>query len=211
MKITSLLMLLMVLILSGCAPTQKITGSWINRQALPKGPYKSVFILALTQDKTANFAVENELANLLKSPTRKVVKSNDIFPPKFSASTDITKEQMAKAVKEAGCDAVFTIALLDTKTEERYQPGTVYAPFSIGFYGSYYGYYTHFYPEVYSPGYHTTDKTYYIESNFYDLETDQLLWSIQSEAYNPSSFDSWFKGYSHLMLNELKKEGLIKK
>jgi hypothetical protein len=62
---------------------------------------------------------------------------------------------------------------------------------------------------VYSPGYYTTDKTYYIETNFYDLEEDLLLWSIQSEAYNPSSLDSWFDEYSFNLLNELAREGLI--
>jgi len=76
-------------------------------------------------------------------------------------------------------------------------------------YGSYYGYYRYYSPMVYSPGYYTTDKTYYIETNFYDLEEDLLLWSIQSEAYNPSSLDSWFDQYSFNLLNELAREGLI--
>ena len=82
---------------------------------------------------------------------------------------------------------------------------------SYGMYGSYYGYYNYYHPYVYSPGYYTTDRTYYIESNFYDLEEDQLLWSIQSEAHNPSSIDSFFKEYSYNLLGLLKKEGLITK
>ena len=80
---------------------------------------------------------------------------------------------------------------------------------NYGMYGSYYGYYSYYYPMVYSPGYYTTNKTYYLESNFYDLEEDLLLWSIQSEAYNPSSIDSWFDQYSYDLLKELKREGLI--
>jgi hypothetical protein len=211
MKQTIFLMLLLAMTMSACGPSQQITGSWVNHEALPKGPYKSIFILAITQDRKANYAVEDNVAQLLISRGIKVVKSNDIFPPKFSATNDITKEQMAQAIKEAGCDGVFTIALLDTKTEQRYQPGTTYSPISIGFYGSYYGYYNYYYPQVYSPGYYTTDKTYYIESNFFDLASDLLLWSIQSQAYNPSSFDSWFHGYSQLMLKKLNSEGLIRK
>ena len=82
---------------------------------------------------------------------------------------------------------------------------------NYGMYGSYYGYYNHYYPQVYSPGYYSTDKTYYIESNFYDLELDQLLWSIQSEAYNPTSLESWFKKYSYNLIKLQKEEGLITK
>jgi len=86
-----------------------------------------------------------------------------------------------------------------------------YYPLNYGMYGSYYGYYNYYYPQAYSPGYYTSNKTYYIESNFYDLEQDQLLWSFQSDAYNPSSLDKWFDRYSYDLLNELKKEGLIAK
>ena len=116
-----------------------------------------------------------------------------------------------EAIKRTGCDAVFVIALLDVMAIETYQPGRAYYPMSYGMYGSYYGYYNHYYPMVYSPGYYTTDKTYYIETNFYDLESDQLLWSIQSEAYNPSSLDSWFDRYSYDLLRELEREGLLKR
>jgi hypothetical protein len=82
---------------------------------------------------------------------------------------------------------------------------------SYGMYGSYYGYYNYYSPQVYSPGYYSSDKTYYIESNFYDLASDELLWSIQSEAYNPTSLESWFKEYSYQLLNELRAEKLITK
>jgi hypothetical protein len=41
------------------------------------------------------------------------------------------------------------------------------------------------------------------------VNEDLLLWSIQSEAYNPSSIDKWFDQYSYDLLNELANEGLI--
>ncbi len=118
---------------------------------------------------------------------------------------------MAEAIGRTGCDAVFVIAVLDVQSVETYNPGSAYYPMSYGMYGSYYGYYNHYYPQVYSPGYYSTDKTYYIETNFYDVASDQLLFSIQSEAYNPSSLDSWFKEYSYNLIKELKSEGLIEK
>jgi hypothetical protein len=36
-----------------------------------------------------------------------------------------------------------------------------------------------YYPVVYTPGYYTFEKVYYLESNFYDLASDKLLWSVQ--------------------------------
>ena len=60
---------------------------------------------------------------------------------------------------------MLTLALLDSKTVESYNPGTVYYPMNYGYYGSYYGYYNYYYPEVYSPGYYSVDKTFYLEAN----------------------------------------------
>jgi hypothetical protein len=202
------LLILLSSIFSTCTPSQKITGSWVNREALPKGPYKSIFVAAVTQNSSAQYIVEDQLSKLLASRGKKVVRSNDIFPPGIAGS-GITRDQLVSAIKRTGCEAIFVIALLDTKTEERYQPGTTYDPMHYGYYGSYYGYYSYRYPQVYTPGYYTTDKTYFLETNFYDVTTDQLLWSIQSNAYNPSDLESMFKTYSGLILAQLKKEGLI--
>jgi hypothetical protein len=203
--------LLFALLLSGCGPSQKITNSWINPEAGSKGPYRSIFIIVLSQDKETSYSVEDRMAHLISSRGQKAVLSSAVLLPNLSISENFTREQLAEAIKRTGCDAVFVIALLDVKTEEHYQPGTAYYPMNYGMYGSYYGYYNYYYPQVYSPGYYTSNKTYYIESNFYDLAQDQLLWSIQSEAYNPTDLDSWFDSYSTDLINELKSEGLITK
>ncbi len=209
MKSTYILPLLLSLLISACGPTQKITNSWINPEAAGRKPYQSIFVIVLSQNTGNSFTVEDRMAAIIASRGQKAVVSSSVFPPKFSISEDFTREDMAEAIKRTGCDAVFMISVLDVLSVETYQPGRAYHPMNYGMYGSYYGYYSHYSPMVYSPGYYTTDKTYYIETNFYDLEEDVLLWSIQSEAYNPSSLDSWFDQYSYDLLNELAEEGLI--
>jgi hypothetical protein len=94
---------------------------------------------------------------------------------------------------------------------ESYNPGTVYAPVNYGYYGSFYGYYNYYYPVVYSPGYYSVDKTFYLECNLYDLAADKLLWSIQSEARNPKDLHSWFKAYANMLISHLKQKGLNQK
>lgn len=211
MKPTCLLALLFSLAISACGPSQRITNSWVNPEAHSKGPYKSIFVMVLSKSNAASFSVEDRMAAIIADRGQKVVVSSAVFPPNLSISENFTREQMAEAIKKTGCDAVFVIALLDVKTETYYQPGNAYYPMSYGMYGSYYGYYNYYYPQVYSPGYYSSDKTYYIETNFYDLAEDKLLWSIQSEATNPSSIDSWFDRYSYDLLKELESEGLISK
>ena len=211
MKVKYLLLLFVSMALSACGPSQKIVNSWINPEAGTKGPYKQIFIMVLAPSKESSFSVEDRMAEIIASRGNKYVLSSSVFPPNISISENFSREQMADAIKRTGCDAVFVIALLDILSIETYQPGNAYFPMNYGTYGSYWGYYNHYSSMVYSPGYYTTDNTYYIETNFYDLEEDMLLWSIQSEAYNPPSLDSWFDRYSYDLLKELKKEGLIEK
>jgi hypothetical protein len=210
MKNLIIFFLFLAIIITGCAPTQSITSSWVNREALPKGPYKKVLVMVISDNKEANRTVEDMMAKKLTKKDRVAVKSSDIFPPNSSFTNESSREQIAEAISKNGCDGILTLALLDVKTTQVYQPGTAYYPMTYGYYGSYYGYHSYYYPQVYSPGYYTTEKSYYVESNFYDIATDALIWSVQSVAYNPTGLNDWFQNYSYMLINHLKKEGIIK-
>ena len=211
MKFTITTLALLLLATIGCGPTQKITGSWSDPDAASAGPFTKVFVSVLSQNKDANYSIETQMSKVLISKGFKVVKSNDIFPPSFAPTQDFTKEQLVESIQRTGCDAILVLSLLDTKTVETYNPGTSYYPYNYGFYGSYYGYYSYYYPQVYSPGYYSTDKTFYLETNLYDMKSDKLIWSIQSEARNPDNLPEWFKQYSVLIMDHLKRNGLNQK
>ena len=208
MRLTIFSLILMTLIISGCGPSQKITGSWADPDVKTTGPYTKVFVMVLSPNSEANYVIETQMAKKLISRGFKVVKSNDLYPPKFSPIQDFTKEMLTESIKKTGCDAVLILALLDSKTVESYNPGTVYSPMGYGYYGSYYGYYSYNYSQMYSPGYYSVDKTFYLETNLYDLAADKLLWSVQSEARNPKDIDTWFKNYSNMLISHLKSKGL---
>ena len=61
-------------------------------------------------------------------------------------------------------------------------------------------------PTLYSPGYWTTDKTYFIEANAYDVETQALIWSVQSKADNPSGIEKSSKEYTEMLFAQFDKE-----
>ncbi|MDY0078796.1 MAG: hypothetical protein RBR87_16130, partial [Bacteroidales bacterium] len=93
-----------------------------------------------------------------------------------------------------------------------YVPGSQGAPYVVyPFYGSYYSYYNMRYSYVYDPGYYTTDQIYFIEGNLYDLNTDKLVWSMQSKSYDPGTLTAFGKTYADMVFYQLRKEGLAKK
>ena len=201
--------LLLLLIITACTAPQQVTHSWVNPDFKPKERYNSIFIIAFANNVNSKVTVENELAKTIESRGRKAVKSTDVFTATFLADTNRTREELIKVIGQTGCDAVLTVDLLDVKTDESYQPAIGYYPVEHSFYGSYNRHALYYFDYVEDPGYTITNRTFYLQGDFYDLASDQLLWSIQSDSYNPSDLESWFKGYSKLLLTQLKKEGLI--
>lgn len=211
MKKASCLLLFMTVLTFSCSTPTYITNFW-KSDAAPAKTYKSIFIAALVSNVNAKNAIENNLANAAAAKGYKVVKSIDAFPPNFSKENPADKTAMLNKIQQQGCDAIFTVTLLDKESETRYVPGSgAYAPYPrYGFYGSFWGYYSYWSPRMYDPGYYTTDKTYVMESNVYDAQTESLLFSIQSSTMNPNGIDDFTKSYTAALVKELEKQGLLK-
>jgi hypothetical protein len=202
-------LLLTSLILSGCGPSQQITGSWINPERSENMPFKKIFVMVMSPNTANNFQIEDRLAGIISARGQEYVLSSMVFPPNTRISENFTREQMAEAIRRTGCDAVFILSEVDVMSVETYHPGVSYSAYDYNHYRSFYGYYNYYYPMIYSPGYYSTDRTFYIETIFFDLDKDEPLWLIMSEAYNPTSLDNWFEVYMRQLLDELRREGLI--
>lgn len=212
MKRNLLIALSMLSILFACTPSQQITSNWINREVMPEAPYKSICIIPLVREENRKLNVENMMIELLNKKGFKAVKSTEIFPAEFIKGEKIPLDKMVQLMKEAGCQGALTFSLLNTKTEEQYHPGTSNAqlpPYRFNYYSNYSEYVNYRYNQVNDPGYVTRETTYFFETNFYDLDSHKLLWSIQSEAFDPKDMKSWFKAYSKLILKDLKEENMI--
>ena len=101
---------------------------------------------------------------------------------------------MMEKIKQLNCDLIFTLTLTDKKSETRYVSGNsgFYGPFP-GYGLQFRGFYSYWYPYAYDPGYYVTDKTYFMEGNLFDVETETLIWSVQSTTINPGSIEKFSK------------------
>jgi len=211
--ILSLILLFSATFLMSCGTSQEVISFWQNPENPLGKPYTKVFIMVISSDRAAQTVVESDLVSAATSKGVKAVRSIDVLTPIVTMTKATpSKEEVAAKIKDSGCDGVFTVSLLDVKSDQRYVPGTTtyaggayaYSPYPhYGYYGSYYSYYSYSYPVASTPGYYTTDKTYFIEANMYDAETGAIRWSMQSTAYNPSSLNSFSKEYTHLLIQEL--------
>ncbi|GAA4645324.1 hypothetical protein GCM10023115_32840 [Pontixanthobacter gangjinensis] len=205
-------MLIAFLVVS-CGPSTQITGSWTKDDIASKGPYKKVYIAALTPNANAQKALEYNLATAARDRGIEAVTSQESFTRKFTMDNQPSKNEILDNIRAQNADAIFTVTLVDKESETRYVPGstTYYSPMAYGgYYGSFYSYYNTMYPITYDPGYYATDKIYYLESNLYDADSEELIWSAQSKTVNPSNIDSFARDYTEAMLKELVQDGVLK-
>lgn len=208
-----------VVSLMSCGPSIKTTASWINREKPPAQPIKSIFIIALTENMAAKIALETDLAAAAESLGIKAVRCIDAMGPVGIKDIAPHKEAFEKKLAELGSEAIFTIALVDKQSETRYVPGStsMYSPYGYGGYGGYGayggfgGYYGYSATVMSSPGYYTTDKTYFIEAKVFDLKTGETLLSIQSKAENPAEIKKASKQYTQTLMAEMKSLGIKKR
>ena len=168
----------------------------------------------MTANIQARVQVEKDLEALAVSRGLKATKSIDVMPPNLDDPKKVpTKEELVKKVKASGCDAVFIVALLNKDESVRYTPSTsayTVTPFYT-YTGSYYGYYSNWYSTAYTPSYYSQEKSYFMETNLYDVATEEIMWSAQSEVFNPSTLPNFSRSYIQTLMKQLEKENLLKK
>jgi hypothetical protein len=190
-----------VLLSVSCGPSQRVTSSWKNPSYEQGKRYTKVFIAALTHNQQVRVDLENNMAAAAQARGLSVVKSQDIFPPSFTKDKGPDKDVMLNRVRELGCDLIFTTTLIDRKSEARYVPGTAYPYVPYRMYGmGFRGYYNYWWPFMYDPGYYTTEKTYTMEGNLFDVQSELLIWSVQTESYNPSNIATFSRGLTEVMM-----------
>lgn len=203
--------LLMSAMVWSCSPSTRITGSWVDPSS--KGKMlngKTIFVASLTSNMKVRTNLENNLEKQPAFGNVKVVKSIDFFNPDFYKKIP-TEQQLISQIKQSGADLILTVSLINKESETRYVPGsTGYAPYPYyRWYGGFYSYYNYWRPMFYEPGYYVTDKIYFMETNLYDIATNKLVWSAQSETVNPGSIDNFVTTYPRVLADQLVKDGLL--
>lgn len=206
--------LLLTLTLLACCESSKqisITNSWLNKEKLKDRPVKNLYIIALFNKPEVSSTLEYVLSDEAKSRRYNTYMNREEFPFKFD-NPEQQKQLILEKVKSLGCDAIFVSALKDVHSETHYVSTSSIGVSTGGYYpmngyqGNFNNYYTGYYAETSLTGYYETNKSYYIESNLYDVSTLDLLWSVQSKAYNPTDIEKVSKEYCDELFKLLEKE-----
>lgn len=198
---------LLVLIIA-CGTSSVITSSWRAPEKVTAS-FRKVIVLGLIKESDRSFREEMEqyLAASLREKGQDAICACDIYSPK--EFDRMTEEQAVERLRNSGVDGVLTVVLLDKTKERYYVPGHVqYTPYMV-YYNRFWGYSRALYGRIYSPGYYTTDTKYFWETNLYDLMSDKLLYSAQSQSFDPASSSAMGKQHARLILDDISAKNII--
>jgi predicted GNAT family acetyltransferase len=194
--------LLLIALISGCAST-KISQSWVEPQNTKQ--YRNLLIIGVAESEQNRRAYESYFVENLQD-----IKVEAEASYRLMGNQKIERANVEKAIKGTGIDGVIVTHLVSVDEDTIYRPTVNYMPaYGTGYYGGLYTYYPHVSTYVSSPGYYTTHETYIIETNLYDVESEELVWSARTRSFSPESVDEVIVDLTKLLIEDLEDKNLL--
>ena len=200
--------LALVVFITGCT-SSRITSTW-KAEKMVAQKYNKVLVLGLIResDRTIQENMENHLVGDLKNLGYNALSSLKEYGPKAFDKMD--EENAISKLKNSEIDAVVTIVLLSKEKERRYVPGHLnYSPYGY-YYSRFWGYRTALYNRIYEPGYYVIDTKYFWESNLYDMNSQKLVYSVQTQSFDHANSNALGHEYGRLIVKNMVKQNVLK-
>lgn len=181
-----------------CAGT-KLTHTWVDETYHGK-PVSNILVIAVTHKEDNRQSFEDKFVAQLKVSGVEAVSSSNVIP--IPADLELKKEGILKVVKKLKNDAVIITHLVGVEEKESYTPPERDK-------GGYYGHYGWAYGYTHEPGFYRTHTIVRLATHLYDVKTEKLIWSGESESLDPGSTNQIIDDVIEVLIKDLQKNNLL--
>jgi hypothetical protein len=183
-----------------CSPKAKVNSSWVD-PSLKGYNANNVLVMGVTKDEIRQKLYENVFVDQLAKNNVRAMAGYKVI----GTVSEPNREIIEAAIKKTGASSVLITDVVDKKSETHtFRGSTYYRP------TGYYGYYGRAFTRVHVSASDVTNTVVRLESHLYDVSTDSLVWSAQSEAVNPELLRTDFERLIGLLVADMKEKGLIR-
>jgi hypothetical protein len=183
-------MLFVAVLLSACAQTS-VVDSWQSNQSVTNKPDK-VAVIVVLPDALTRKAVEIDVAKVLADKGSPAVPSSNIPGMGGGIRGEIDADVATEMLRSQGVDGVVVMFYSGGGNSEGYVRSDYWAQ-HVGS-GMVYNwgrpYFTNVYTVRQGPGWADYRMSAYVESSFYDLETEEPVWRIVTETKDTEHADT---------------------
>jgi hypothetical protein len=188
-----------VFLIISCAGTE-LTHTQVN-EAYKGKPVSDILVIAITGNEDSRRSYEQKFVAQLESVGVEAVSSEEVIP--MPPNLEMTKEMIVNAVNQFENDAVIiTHLIVGEKKETNTRAG-------YGIIGYYDSYHTQFSSYVRDPSNSSSRTTLLLETNLYDVKTEDIIWSGQSKTWSKDSKYQIINDVIKVVINDLLKNKLI--
>lgn len=208
MKRVLVLLMPLMIVFAACSSTN-VLNSWKDAEVAEQSTLKKVMVIAFLPEtqRALRQEMEYEMVEDLEKRGIAAVSALQEYGPK--AFEGMNEKQVMQQLDKNKIDGVITMGLQDTETNERYVPGSVrYEPYAVR-YNRFYRTYQTFYERIYTPGYTEERTNYFFETNLYHLNSNKLLYSVQSKSFDPSSASQIAKEVAKAVVKDMEKNKVL--
>ncbi|MGA9476894.1 MAG: hypothetical protein WBV21_03895 [Desulfobacterales bacterium] len=181
-----------------CAGT-RMSQTWVDETWRGK-PVSDVLVIVVADKAKNREAFEHKFVQQLKAAGVEAVSSADVIP--MPRDLKLEKDVILQAVAKYGNDAVILSHLTGLDKKEVFtRTGPIY--------GGYYNYYGYTFDTVHDRGFYSEIATVRLETNLYDVKTEKLLWSGQSQSEDVQSINKLIDEVIALVIKDLQKNKLL--
>ena len=208
MKTFKFLVLLAIVFSVNSCSTSYITSTWKSPDLTPAS-FKNIMVVGIIKeaDRSIREKMEVHLVSDLKSIGYTAFSAYEVYGPKAFEAMD--EKQVTEFLAKENIDAVLTVVLLDKEKERYYVPERiVYSPY-VTIHNRFWGYYRSIYTRIETPGYYQEETKYFWESNLYDLNINKLIYSVQTQSFDPSSIEVLAREYGQKILQSMQQNKIL--
>jgi len=163
-------------------------------------------VIALTPQTDTRTLLENELVYWLRNDGYDATASVKLAEPLPAL---LTSEEIKKMVDDHGLQGILTLRLLDLEKETRYVSATETHAVTIT--DTYVYNYLNAWNSVYVPGYYANSTLLKIETNLFECDNEQMVFTSESQTLDAQSFEEVISDLSKALAFNIKKSKVLTK
>ena len=196
------LALLTSLLIISCTTT-KITHTWAEK-SYRGWPFSHILVIGVAEKNEIRRSFEEKFVAKLEATGVEGVASCAVMAP----DEKIDKETILAVVKKTGVDGVLLTYLVAVKEKELSSPGPTYSR-ADDYHGGSIPDLSSAYEYRSGSQLYTTQVKVRLETNLYDAQTEQKVWSARSRTLNPKSDTALMNSVIDALVKDLKNNKLI--
>ena len=189
-------LIMTALVIAACANTRPV-GEWRSEDF--SGKLNNILIIGITSRSDRRRVFEDKFVEGLAALKVSATPSHKLM----DSSLHLTRKVVENAIKGQDIGAVLVTRLAGIKNKEVYRQ-----PDNQDENLSYFNYYDKSLHQA-NDGYTEQYRTVVLETNLYDTQSGELVWSMQSETMDASQPRHVIEDQIELTINTLAKRGLI--